>query len=129
MSHVEEEDGKHEPIRGYPSLAKFIISDSSGKCAQIYRGFHELAARNLLHMQSQLAELETQQRAFDEEDWASEDLEGKARCRDWGELKTTADDASSDQRVAAQQWIELAFEIQAKLEKYHGSSSSTPEGY
>ena len=129
MSDVDEERGKHEPVRGYPSLARFAISDRSGKCAQIYRGFHELAVRNLLHLQSQLAELESQQRAFDDEDWASEDLDVKARCRDWAELKTIADDASSDERGAAQRRIDLAFEVQAKLAEYRRSGPSLSGNY
>ena len=108
MRDNEEESVSHEPVRGYPSLAKFAAIDRSGHCTHIYRGFHELAARNLFHLQSQLAELENRQRAFDEEDWASSNLDVKGRCRDWAQLEAGANDASSDQRLAAQQRIDLS---------------------
>ena len=54
-------------VKGYPSLAAFIASDSD-KSTAIYRRFDRLSARNLLYLQSELVELEAQQDALDEED-------------------------------------------------------------
>ncbi|CAN9145643.1 unnamed protein product [Alternaria alternata] len=54
-------------LSGYPSLARFIASDRD-RTTLIYKRFDELAARNLLYLQSELAELQARQRAFDQHD-------------------------------------------------------------
>lgn len=54
-------------LGGYPSLAAFIASDRD-KSAAIFKRFDRLAARNLLYLQSELAELEVQLDKFDAED-------------------------------------------------------------
>jgi hypothetical protein len=54
-------------VSGYPSLASFIASDKD-KSTVIYRRFDCLFARNLLYLQSELAELERRQTVFDAED-------------------------------------------------------------
>jgi hypothetical protein len=54
-------------LDGFPSLAAFIASDRD-RSTLIYKRFDELAARNLLYLQSELAELHAKQRAFDQED-------------------------------------------------------------
>jgi hypothetical protein len=54
-------------LSGYPSLPNFIASDRD-RTTLIYKRFDELAARNLLYLQSKLAELQAKQCAFDQED-------------------------------------------------------------
>jgi hypothetical protein len=54
-------------VTGYPSLASFMASDQD-KSTVIFRGFGRLSARNLLYLQSEMAELEARQEAFDMED-------------------------------------------------------------
>lgn len=51
------ESGSHSSLLGYPSLARFIASDSD-RTSLVFRRFDRLAARNLLYLQSELAELE-----------------------------------------------------------------------
>ena len=63
------ETGNHEPVKGFPSLARFVAGDGFGHSTYIFRPFFELSARNLLHLQCQVAELEAQQALFDEEDF------------------------------------------------------------
>jgi hypothetical protein len=66
-SDVENDAVKINYLKGYPSLAAFIASDKD-KSTVIYRRFDRLSARNLLYLQSELAELEVKQDAFDRED-------------------------------------------------------------
>ena len=56
-SDVENDAVKISYLKGYPSLAAFIASDKD-KSTVIYRRFDRLSARNLLYLQSELAELE-----------------------------------------------------------------------
>lgn len=56
-------------IDGFPALAAFIASDPD-RSTFIYKRFDRLASRNLLILQSELAEMQSQLDAFDREDWA-----------------------------------------------------------
>jgi hypothetical protein len=64
---VDLEKGTDPPhyLIGYPSLAEFIASDPDQTSA-IFKRFRRLAARNLLHLQSELAELQAKQDNLDE---------------------------------------------------------------
>ena len=72
-------------VKGYPSFAGFINSDCD-KSTAIYRRFGRLSARNLLHLQSELVELEARQDALDIE-YLRGTLEDKKSARDWQTLK------------------------------------------
>ena len=63
---TEKRIGMQEHLPCYPSLAAFIASDPDQTSA-IYKGFNRLAPRHLLHLQSQLAELEAEQDRLDRE--------------------------------------------------------------
>ncbi|KAI1111685.1 hypothetical protein F5Y14DRAFT_303983 [Nemania sp. NC0429] len=54
-------------VDGYPALAAFIASDRDGSTT-IFKRFNRLAARNLLILQSDLAELEAKLDSFDKDD-------------------------------------------------------------
>jgi hypothetical protein len=56
---------EHRRLEGFPSLAHFISKDDD---AAIFRTFDELGARNLLYLQSNLNELDTQLKRLDDED-------------------------------------------------------------
>lgn len=51
-------------LSGFPSLVAFIASDRD-RTTLIYKRFDELAARNLLYLQSELAKLQAQQHLYD----------------------------------------------------------------
>lgn len=55
-------------IQGLPSLAAFIASDKD-RSTFIYKRFDRLAARNLLILQSELAELQSKLDGYDQDDW------------------------------------------------------------
>ncbi|KAK3386253.1 hypothetical protein B0T20DRAFT_427706 [Sordaria brevicollis] len=74
-------------VDGYPSLAAFIASHKDGTAA-IYKRFDRLAARNLLLLQSELADLEFQLDQFDFEDRRTG--ETMQSLRNWEEFKERA---------------------------------------
>lgn len=74
-------------IDGYPSLAAFIASDKDGTTA-IYKRFNRLAARNLLLLQSELADLQVQLDKFDLEDQGT--AETLQSLRNWEDFKDRA---------------------------------------
>lgn len=74
-------------VDGFPSLAAFIASDRDGTTA-IYKRFNRLAARNLLALQSELAEIEAKLDRLDEEDkWNPEAMQS---LRNWQKYKERA---------------------------------------
>lgn len=100
-------------LKGYPSLAAFVASDSYHDTA-IFRRFNRLSARNLLQLQSDLMELEAQQDALDEEDLhaSTRDKEG---ARDWQILKAKAGEMDNSRE---KERLRVALEIRGKLREY-----------
>ena len=74
-------------IDGFPSLAAFMASDRD-KTALIFKRFDRLAARNLLCLQSELAELESQLDQFDQDDQRSQDT--MQSLRNWQAYRARA---------------------------------------
>ena len=119
MTGDEEKDGVQiRYVTGYAALAAFIASDPDHSTA-IYRRFDELSSRNLLYLQSELAELKARQDAFDREDFRG-DLEDKRRANNWKVLKERAD--SRDAK--AMERMELIHDIRLKLKEYRTSTKS-----
>lgn len=109
-------------INGYPSLAAFMASDDD-KSTSIYRRFDRLSARNLLYLQSELVELEAQQKTLDVKDTAdlyaaTEEMES---VRDWRTLKARANEAGN---LREKEQLRIALEIREKIKEY--SSVSPP---
>jgi hypothetical protein len=111
---MERDTEKHVSplIRGFPSLADFIASDIDHSSV-IYRRFSRLSARNLLYLQSELAELEVQQDALDSEDLKASTDE-KSVLRDWKEFRTRAAAGS----IRDIERMDLAKKIQVALKEY-----------
>lgn len=74
-------------VDGYPYPAAFIASDRDGSTT-IFKRFNRLAARNLLILQSELAELEAKLDYFDKEDGG--DRETLQSLRNWNDYKSRA---------------------------------------
>jgi ABC-type phosphate transport system auxiliary subunit len=82
MSGDEEKDiGETLAPDGYPSLAKFIAKHRDHSTA-IYLHCDDLSARNILYLQSELAELRALQLKYDREDAEPGEIDAKERCRD-----------------------------------------------
>ncbi|KAI9660683.1 MAG: hypothetical protein M1821_010035 [Bathelium mastoideum] len=109
MTDIEAPVKRQQYISGFPSLADFIASDEDRTTA-IYKRFDRLAARNLLHLQSELAELQARQDEYDDEDNRSRDKEQKQALRNWNAFKIRAEADPSR--------LELAEEIRIKMKRY-----------
>ncbi|OCL01209.1 hypothetical protein AOQ84DRAFT_351025 [Glonium stellatum] len=98
-------------LTGFPSLAAFIASDQD-KTAAIFKRFNRLAARNLLHLQSELAELQAKQDKLDQQE-LSGDLKSQQYSRNWADFcAAAASEATQKERM------ELAQNIRATLKEY-----------
>jgi hypothetical protein len=111
MANIEE--AMSYRLSGYPSLAVFIASDRD-RSTLIYKRFDELAARNLLYLQSELADLQAQQRAFDDEDLATRNLAVKQCSRNF----TALTKARADGDVKQNQRWDLILEIRRAMKDY-----------
>lgn len=111
---VENDAVKVHYLIGYPSLAAFIASDKNNTTA-IFRRFDRLGARNLLYLQSELAELEARQDAFDAQDLKTLTTDQKGDLRDW---KVFAEQAKDDNNVRDKERMQLIKEIREKMKEY-----------
>jgi hypothetical protein len=111
---VENGAVKVHYLIGYPSLAAFIASDKS-KSTAIYRRFDRLGARNLLHLQSELTELEARQDALDAQDLKTATVDEKGDLRDWAVFTEKAKD---DNNVREKARMALMKEIREKVKEY-----------
>ena len=102
-------------VKGYPSFAAFIASDTD-KSTHIYRRFDRLCARNLLCLQAELAELEAQQDRLDDDDFSAT-TEQKRYVRNWGALRQKAAEGSMRERER----LNVAMKIREKLQQYRSS--------
>lgn len=98
-------------VDGFPSLFNFIASDRDGTSG-IFKRFNRLAARNLLVLQSELAELEARLDKYDDEDQV--DREDKAdrynalqSLRNWEDYKARNDKSSDRMKLLEQIRITL----------------------
>lgn len=103
--------GSSRYLSGFPSLAAFIASDRDQTSA-IFKRFNRLAARNLLHLQSELAELQAKQDRLDEAE-LNGDLASKQYSRNWPDFCHAA---LSDSRQKERK--ELAEIISVTLREY-----------
>jgi hypothetical protein len=107
-----DSESKVHHLSGYPSLAAFIASDRD-RTTLIYKRFDELAARNLLYMQSELAELHSQQRKFDDEDLVA-DLDRKQCARNYSHFEKAVAGSDAKQK---ERW-DLMLRIRQSMKDY-----------
>ncbi|KAF1949990.1 hypothetical protein CC80DRAFT_497020 [Byssothecium circinans] len=100
-------------IKGYPSLAEFIASDYDHSTF-VFKRFGRLSARNLLYLQSELAELEALQDEYDRED-SKASLDEKSSRRDGKMFQARARDVNFPRD---QKRMELVKDIRAKIKEY-----------
>ena len=101
-------------VVGYPSLAAFIARDPDHSTA-IYRRFDRLSARNLLHLQAELATLEKRQDELDKQDLMSDELDAKEKARNWDTLLARAESGRDDE---AEERVKTAKAIREKIKEY-----------
>lgn len=106
-------ESKRHLLSGYSSLAHFIATDHD-KTTFIYKRFDELAARNLLYLQSELAELQGKQQTFDEEDLSAA-METKQCARNYADFERAA---AHDGNTKQKERMELMLQIRQTMKEY-----------
>ncbi|KAL2845201.1 hypothetical protein BJY01DRAFT_214391 [Aspergillus pseudoustus] len=117
MTVDPENDGfELQYVKGFPSLAQFISRDYDHSTF-IFKRFDELSARNLLYLQSELADLQALQDQYDREDVKAswEEKEGR---RDWDKFKSKASSSGNGKFPEDEKRMELALKIRAALREY-----------
>ncbi|KAH7074132.1 hypothetical protein FB567DRAFT_190544 [Paraphoma chrysanthemicola] len=104
------------PLDGYPSLAAFIASDPD-HTSLVFKRFDKLAARNLLYLQSELAELQAKQDQFDTEDQSLEhgSLESKACAMNWERFRHASGEVDNEKQ---RERMKLVTDIRTKIKEY-----------
>jgi hypothetical protein len=110
------EKSSSQPRHGFPAVAAFIASDPDHE-TYIFRKFNTLTARNLIHFQSEILDLQQQLQEYDEKAQSGNDSRLMLSLRHWEILKTCARDRDGDERKLKA----LADEIAVKLDKYRKS--------
>ena len=108
-------------LDGYPSLAAFISSDHDQTSA-IFKRFNRTAARNLLHLQSELAELQARQDALDNVEWGR-GVALKQYSRNWNDFCHAARCDSRQQKRK-----ELGESIRVVLKEYSKTVTNVATG-
>ncbi|KAF4870207.1 hypothetical protein CGCSCA1_v010531 [Colletotrichum siamense] len=108
---------------GYAEAANWMARDVDNETL-IYRRFDELAARNLLHLQSELLSLEYELNELDKQDAEDEDMDWQMVVCDWELLDDLAQSRTTGtgdeiQVSKAKARAELAAKLRHKLEEYY----------
>ena len=98
---------------GYPALAAWIGRDPDQE-SFVFRKFGRLSARNLLHLQSQLIQLEREMDELDDEARRSADYEARQASRRWETLANLALDPARPEKKR----LDKAKELQSKMKEY-----------
>ncbi|KAF4814759.1 hypothetical protein CGCSCA5_v007596 [Colletotrichum siamense] len=108
---------------GYAEVANWMARDVDNETL-IYRRFDELAARNLLYLQSELLGVENQLNELDKQDAEDEDMDWQMVVCDWerlDDLVQSSNTSTADhiQISKARARKELAAKLRRKLEEYY----------
>jgi hypothetical protein len=125
-----QQDAPPEPppsLRGFPSLSAFM-SDNAHSESFLFQRFDRLAARNLLYMQSELAELQKKMDEFDKQDaQPPHDLDARRCARSWTDFERIKSSNSKQQeRWALMMKIRETLREYRKCSKDIHTSNSTP---
>ncbi|KAK4230345.1 hypothetical protein QBC38DRAFT_507459 [Podospora fimiseda] len=101
-----------QPLPGFPFLADFIASDPDHSPV-MFKRFGRLSARNLLYLQSELAELEAEQEVFDHENFGGT-LSEKESMYNWRLFKERGHSGVTRDQAR----LELAERTQKALKMY-----------
>ncbi|RYP51147.1 hypothetical protein DL768_003494 [Monosporascus sp. mg162] len=99
---------------GYPALAAWIGKDPDNETF-VFRKFDRLSARNLLHLQCQLIQLEDEIDKLDDEARKSSDLDARQASRRWEKLKELATNPARQEKTR----LDKADELAVKIKEYH----------
>lgn len=101
------------PLRGFPSLAAFMSENSCSE-SFIFQRFDRLAARNLLYLQSELAEFQKKMDDLDRQDNQPPcNLETRRCARSWEDFERI-----KDRDLKQQERWDLMIKIRKTLREY-----------
>lgn len=113
-SQMNGDDSELGHVRdGYPALATWIGGDPDGETL-VFRRFRRLSARNILHLQSQLIQLEQEIDDLDMQARTSADLDARQASRRWETFATLAADPDRPEKVR----MEKVNELSIKMKEY-----------
>ncbi|KAI1282655.1 hypothetical protein F5Y07DRAFT_194321 [Xylaria sp. FL0933] len=129
---IELGQNHHNPTNpkpaGYTQWASWIASDSDSE-PFIFRKFDELAALNLLYLQSEMLSIEAQLRRLDQEDVRQPDIDSINATRQWEVLVaqcappefSDSESANTESKacVRARKRMELILRLRTKIKEYH----------
>ena len=98
---------------GYANVARWIALDADHETF-VFRRFDELAARDLLHLQSELLVIEKELEELDQADASSKDLDRLDVCRTWEKLRERCDQGNE----SAIGRMKLNMKLREKLKEY-----------
>jgi hypothetical protein len=101
-------------LEGYPALATWMAQDPDHETL-VFRRFHRLGIRNLLHLQSQVISLEAKLEEYDRDMLQSKDMDLRLAGRRW---ETLVQNAKDDTKQEEKKRLELYEEIQIKIKQY-----------
>ncbi|KAH8803454.1 hypothetical protein F5884DRAFT_507896 [Xylogone sp. PMI_703] len=110
-----------KPINGFPRVADKIASDPD-KTTTIYRRFDRLAARNLLYLEAELAELEALQDQYDLTDLNAASQIVISSQSDWRRFEKYGNEKDAEGNYTQPDQaakMKLALQIKEKLKEYH----------
>jgi len=104
---------------GYPAVGRWMAEDPDGE-PFVFRKFDDLAAQNLLALQSELLEMEERLKGLNHAAFLGPDMAIKAAAREWEVLiQQNAGEHSQPEVVnVARQRMALIKEIREKLKEY-----------
>jgi hypothetical protein len=109
-----------DPINGFPRVAEKLASDPD-RTTTIFRRFDRLSARNLLLLETELAELEAEQDRLDCEDKKLISMEIRKCHSDWTifeALGTEKDAHGTPTNPGQAKKFKLAMKIREKIKDY-----------
>jgi hypothetical protein len=107
---------------GYPSLARWIAHDPDNE-SYVFRRFDRLSARNLLNLQSQLINLESELDRLDERMWLSGNPDAILSMSRWESFKERATDLTQPEHEK----MELEQVLQRKIKEYRKGANSSDD--
>ncbi|KAI1350811.1 hypothetical protein F5Y01DRAFT_139981 [Xylaria sp. FL0043] len=129
---IELGQNHHNPTNpkpaGYTQWASWIASDSDSE-PFLFRKFDELAALNLLYLQSEMLSIEAQLRQLDQEDVRQPDIDSINATRQWEILVaqcappefSDSESANTESKacIRARRRMELILRLRTKIKEYH----------
>ncbi|KAH8885875.1 hypothetical protein GQ53DRAFT_658951 [Thozetella sp. PMI_491] len=109
-------NGQSPPLEGYAAAAEWIALDSDNETF-VFRKFDNLAARNLLYLQSELLSIEKELSFLDRQDAqaALDNLQVKDMVRTWETMVSQSRAGHEDSRHR----MELVERLRLKIKEYH----------